>query len=91
MKMHQEISLRYVQELMSKYYLQRDRERGLYATFTWLVEEIGELAESILSQNRKAQEEEIADVLAWLASLANLLSIDLENAFKQKYLNPQPP
>ncbi len=89
--MHQEITLRKVQEIMSKYYLQRDLERGLYATFTWLIEEIGELAESILNQNKKAQEEEIADVLAWLASLANLLSIDLEKAFKQKYLNPQPP
>lgn len=91
MKMNQEITLKEVQELMSKYYLQRDRERGLYATFTWLIEEIGELAESILNQNKKAQEEEIADVLAWLASLANLLSIDLEKAFRQKYLNPQPP
>ncbi|MEO3993287.1 MAG: MazG nucleotide pyrophosphohydrolase domain-containing protein [Desulfurococcaceae archaeon TW002] len=89
--MHQEITLREVQELMSKYYLQRDRERGVYATFTWLIEEIGELAESILNKNKKAQEDEIADVLAWLASLANLLSIDLEKAFKQKYLNPQPP
>ncbi|MEM4005519.1 MAG: MazG nucleotide pyrophosphohydrolase domain-containing protein [Desulfurococcaceae archaeon] len=91
MKMRQEITLKEIQELMSKHYLQRDRERGLYATFTWLIEEIGELAESILNQNKKAQEEEIADVLAWLASLANLLSIDLEKAFKQKYLNPQPP
>jgi len=89
--MHQKITLKDVQELMSEYYLQRDRERGLYATFTWLIEEIGELAESILTQDKKAQEEEIADVLAWLASLANLLSIDLEKAFKQKYMNPQPP
>ncbi len=89
--MQQKITLKDVQELMNKYYLQRDRERGLYATFTWLIEEIGELAESILTQDKKAQEEEIADVLAWLASLANLLSIDLEKAFKQKYMNPQPP
>ncbi|MEM1866400.1 MAG: MazG nucleotide pyrophosphohydrolase domain-containing protein [Zestosphaera sp.] len=89
--MRQEITLKEIQELMSMHYLQRDRERGLYATFTWLIEEIGELAESILNQNKKAQEEEIADVLAWLASLANLLSIDLEKAFKQKYLNPHPP
>lgn len=91
MKMSKEITLREVQELMSKHYLQRDRERGLYATFTWLVEEVGELAESILNQDKKAQEEEIADVLAWLVSLANILSVDIEKAFRQKYLNPQPP
>jgi NTP pyrophosphatase (non-canonical NTP hydrolase) len=84
------ITLREVQELMRQHYFERDSRRGVYATFTWLVEEVGELAEAILN-NGKGAEEEIADVLAWLASLANLLNIDLEKAFKMKYLNPSPP
>ncbi|MEM0106591.1 MAG: MazG nucleotide pyrophosphohydrolase domain-containing protein [Zestosphaera sp.] len=89
--MNHQVTLKEVQDLMRKHYLQRDQARGLYATFTWFIEEVGELAEAILSQNTKAQEEEIADTLAWLASIANLLSIDLQKAFEQKYLNPQPP
>jgi NTP pyrophosphatase (non-canonical NTP hydrolase) len=84
------ITLRDVQELMRKHYFERDSRRGVHATFTWFVEEVGELAEAILN-NGEGAEEEIADVLAWLASLANLLSIDLEKAFKMKYLNPSPP
>jgi len=86
-----ELTLRFVQNLMKKYYYSRDSARGLYATFTWLVEEVGELAEALLSNNKEAIAEEIADVLAWLSSVSNLVGIDIEDAFKKKYLNPEPP
>ena len=88
----EEITLRQAQDLMRKYYYERDSRRGLYATFTWLVEEVGELAEAILEKrDKEAIEEEVADVLAWLLSLSNLLGIDAEEAFRKKYLNPEPP
>ncbi len=88
----EEITLRQAQDLMRKYYYERDSRRGLYATFTWLVEEVGELAEAILEKrDKEAIEEEVADVLAWLLSLSNLLDIDVEEAFRKKYLNPEPP
>ncbi len=86
-----ELTLKYVQELMRKYYFERDSGRGLHATFTWFVEEVGELAEAILSGQREQVEEEIADVLAWLASIANIVGVDIEEAFRKKYLNPEPP
>ncbi len=86
-----DLRLKEIQDLMRKYYLTRDSARGLYATFTWFVEEVGELAEALISNDRERSEEEIADVLAWLASIANLLNIDLSEAFKKKYLNPEPP
>ncbi|OYT48097.1 MAG: nucleotide pyrophosphohydrolase [Desulfurococcales archaeon ex4484_42] len=86
-----EVSIKYAQELMRKYYFERDSKRGLYATFTWLVEEIGELAEAILSGKKESIMEEVADVLAWLLSLANILGIDVEEAFKKKYMSPHPP
>ncbi len=89
--MAEEVTLRQVQELMRKYYFSRDSRRGLYATFTWLVEEVGELAEALLHGNRDSIAEEIADVLAWLASVSNLTGVDLEDAFKRKYMNPEPP
>ena len=86
-----ELTVKYAQELMKKYYYKRDSSRGLYATFTWFIEEVGELAEAILHNNKSAIEEEVADVLAWLLSLANILDIDVETAFKKKYMNPEPP
>lgn len=89
--MTSDITLKEIQELMLKYYYERDRKRGLYPTFAWFIEEVGELAESILNNNKESVEEEIADVLAWLTSIANLLGVDMEKAFKKKYMNPVPP
>ncbi|MEM0361908.1 MAG: MazG nucleotide pyrophosphohydrolase domain-containing protein [Sulfolobales archaeon] len=76
-----------VQEIIKKYYYEKDSARGLHATFTWFVEEVGELADALLSNNRTKIEEEIADVFAWLISIANLLDIDVETCFKKKYLS----
>ncbi len=86
-----EITLKFIQELMRKYYYERDSRRGLHATFTWFVEEVGELAESLLSKDKDAIMEEVADVIAWLASISNLVGIDMEEAFRRKYLSPEPP
>jgi len=66
-------------------YFEKDSQRGLYGTFTWLVEEVGELAEALLSGNKDSIEEEIADVLAWTISIANLTNIDVEEALRKKY------
>ncbi len=79
------MDLRCVQEAMRRAYYERDKRRGLHATFTWLVEEVGELAEAILEENRERIEEEIADIIAWTLSIANLLDVDVEKAMKLKY------
>jgi len=71
---------------MRDLYYHRDEERGPDKTFLWLVSEIGELATSIRKEDNPEQvAEEFADVLAWTASLANLLNIDLEQAITSKY------
>jgi len=75
------------QEIIKKKYFDRDSARGLYATFTWFIEEVGELADSIIKMNRNNIEEELADVFAWLLSIANLLNIDLSEVFKKKYVS----
>lgn len=64
-------------------YYTRDKSRGTDKTMLWLVEEIGELAEAI----RKGEElgEEIADVLAWTVSIANLYNVDIEKEVNKKY------
>jgi len=79
------VEVRCLQEAMRKAYLERDRERGLLATFAWLVEEVGELAEAIRRGDPEAAREELADVIAWTVSLANLLGIDVEEALRGKY------
>lgn len=79
------VSIREFQHLMAQLYLQRDRERGMERTFMWLVEEVGELSDSILSGDRKQIEEEMCDVFAWLASLCNVLDLDLESITSRKY------
>ena len=75
---------------MRQIYFQRDSERGTVGTFNWLVEEVEELREAIKEGDEKAIENEFADVLAWLASLANVVNIDLEKAAISKYDNRCP-
>ncbi len=79
------MDLRCVQRFMEIKYLERDRERGLFPTFAWLVEEVGELAEALLSGDRSRIEEELADVVAWTLSVANLVGVDVVEALKKKY------
>jgi NTP pyrophosphatase (non-canonical NTP hydrolase) len=66
-----------LQVLMRETYGPRDVARGSDATFRWLVEEVGELARAVRKDDRDNLELEFSDVLAWLASLANLQDVDL--------------
>ena len=79
------MEIREAQKLIEEKYLEKDMERGLFKTFTWFIEEVGELAEALLKGGPEELEEEIADVFAWLLSTANILQIDVESAFKKKY------
>ena len=62
------MEIRDLQETMRATYVERDAARGRDATFRWLTEDRDNLLH------------EFGDVLAWLASLANLEGIDLEDA-----------
>ena len=74
------------QQMMRQLYFKRDTERGVQGTFKWLVDEVGELGEELKKgTDREATEKEFADVIAWLASLANIMGIDLERAAISKY------
>ena len=82
--------IREFQSMMRRIYFHRDSERGKDGTYRWLVEEAKELGEAVKEQDAKALEDEFADVLAWLASLANVVNIDLEKAALTKYNNTCP-
>jgi NTP pyrophosphatase (non-canonical NTP hydrolase) len=75
------------QEMMKQLYFKRDSERGITGTYNWLVDEIVELGDELKKapMDREATEKELADVIAWLASLANIMGIDLEKAALNKY------
>ncbi len=76
------------QQMIDKRYGQRDRQRGTPATFMWLIEEVGELATALAGDDAANKEEEFADVLAWLCTLANINDVDLEKAIA-KYTSNQ--
>ena len=52
-----------------------------------IVEEVGELATALTGDDRANLEEEFADVIAWLCTLANISDVDLANALERKYLS----
>jgi len=73
------------QQLIDKMYSHKDRQRGAAGTFLWLMEEMGELAAAIGEGTHEQKKEEFADVMAWLATLANVEGIDLSEAIRSKY------
>jgi NTP pyrophosphatase (non-canonical NTP hydrolase) len=80
------MDLRDFQQLIEKMYSHKDRQRGSAGTFLWLMEEIGELAAAIGEGRDEANKrEEFADVMAWLATLANVEGVDLSDALRDKY------
>jgi len=75
------MTLRELQKLIETMYSAKDRARGPAGTFMWLAEEFGELARAIARKQDKVHlEREFADVLAWLATLANVMDVDLTRA-----------
>ncbi len=94
-------TIREFQDLIRERYFATDNARGTHATFLLLTEEFGELATALYDNNKEAHggspptpeqrdnlTEEFADVLAWLATLANINGVDLTEAIS-KYTDPE--
>ena len=75
------------QKMVRTLYYERDSKRGIKRTVEWLNDEVKELKEAIEKDDLMSTGKEFADVLAWLASLANILNIDLEKVTLSKYNN----
>ena len=78
-------SLVQLQEVIRSTYDAKDRRRGVEGTFMWFMEEVGELAAALRGGSDAERAAEFADVLAWLATLANIAGVDLEGAMARKY------
>ena len=82
------MSLREFQALIDRMYSRKDEARGVDGTFMWLMEEIGELAAALRDRDGHSHDDlaaEFADVLAWLATIANVAGVDLTDAIARKY------
>jgi len=79
------VSLTDLQSLIRQMYFEKDQARGIEGTFLWLMEEVGELATALRSGTHQERLEEFADVLAWLATIANVADVDLSEAIARKY------
>jgi NTP pyrophosphatase (non-canonical NTP hydrolase) len=77
--------VREFQALMRELYLEKDTKRGENKTMKWLASEVEELQDALLKGDKGAIKEEVADVVAWAVSIANLRDVDVETALKEKY------
>ena len=74
-----------LQRVIRDIYGAKDQRRGVEGTFMWFMEEVGELAAALRGGTAGEQAAEFADVLAWLATLANGAGVDLQAALEAKY------
>jgi NTP pyrophosphatase (non-canonical NTP hydrolase) len=79
------LTLAELQRLIRDVYDAKDRRRGVEGTFMWFMEEVGELSAALRGGTDRERSAEFADVLAWLATLANIAGVDLEAAVRAKY------
>jgi NTP pyrophosphatase (non-canonical NTP hydrolase) len=74
-----------LQQRIRDLYGAKDGARGAEGTCMWFMEEVGELAGALRGGIHDERVLEFADVLAWLATLANIANVDLEDAIARKY------
>ena len=79
------MDIREFQKNIEAIYFEKDSSRGVAETYMWFAEEVGELSRALRRKDRKNLEEEFADVLAWLATIANVAGVDLSAAVTHKY------
>jgi NTP pyrophosphatase (non-canonical NTP hydrolase) len=79
------LTLTQLQQVIRDLYGAKDARRGAEGTFMWFMEEVGELAAALRGAAADHLAAEFADVLAWLATLANIAGVDLDAAVQAKY------
>jgi NTP pyrophosphatase (non-canonical NTP hydrolase) len=79
------LTLSELQDLIRRTYGAKDARRGVDGTFMWFMQEVGELASALRGGSAAERALEFADVLAWLATLANNVGVDLDAAVQNKY------
>ena len=76
------MTLGQLQQRIRDLYGEKDARRGVEGTFMWFMEEVGELSAALRGGTHDERVLEFADVLAWLATLANIVGVDLDEAVR---------
>jgi NTP pyrophosphatase (non-canonical NTP hydrolase) len=71
------------QDVIARTYGERDAARGIPSAVAWLTEEVGELAQAVRKGDDAQRLHELADVLAWLTSIAVQLGLSLDDAARR--------
>ena len=79
------IGLGEFQKKIEAIYGAKDQARGVEGTYFWFAEEVGELTRALRRNDLGNLEEEFADTLAWLVTLASMKGVDMEVAVERKY------
>jgi NTP pyrophosphatase (non-canonical NTP hydrolase) len=82
---HTPMQIAEFQKRIADIYIERDKSRGAARNFAWLVEEVGELSRALRQDDRANLEDEFADVLAWLVSLASVVGVDIQTVAERRY------
>ncbi len=87
----EQLTIAEFQKHISQRYEKVDRERGWPKTFAFFIEEVGELATALSHEDPANLQEEFADCVAWLCTLANISDVNLAEAVAKKYLGQNRP
>ena len=68
------------QDLISKKYEERDRERGVPRTFMWFIEEVGELSTALAGDDQDNKVEEIV-LMALMVLLLIVMLMEMEHCY----------
>ncbi|MBE8539104.1 MazG nucleotide pyrophosphohydrolase domain-containing protein [Geoglobus acetivorans] len=75
---------------ISEKYGEIDRKSGPLFLLSVFFEEAGELAEAVRKKDAESIEEELADNLFMILSLANYFNVDVERKLIEKYIENDP-
>lgn len=79
-----------LREVLREKYYPIDAKSSSLFLLSVLFEEVGELAERVRKRDLKGIEEELADVLFMVLSLANYFDVDVEKKLVEKYVEGDP-
>ncbi len=84
------MNLKELREKIKEKYYSIDKKSGALFLLAVLFEEVGELAEVVRKNDKEGIEEELADTLFMIFSLANYFDVDPEKILIEKYIKNDP-